>query len=422
MHLLYSLFIYCYRFGIGVAALWNIKARKWVEGRRKQALQPIALSPPVIWMHCASLGEFEQGRPVFEKILHEYPACKGVITFFSPSGFEATLQYQGATHILYLPLGTRQAASRFVNLLNPSLVIWVKYEYWYHYLKILQERKIPTLLISATFRSSQPFFKWYGSLHRQMLRSFTHLFVQTDSSAQLLATLGLSSATTVNGDTRFDRVTEVAAGFQEIPGISGFTGKSKVVVAGSTWLEDEEELDHFANTHPEISFIIAPHEIHPSRLREMKHLFKKSITYSDYLQLEQKNSESMPTVRDQYNTLIIDNIGMLSRLYRYATIAYVGGGFGEEGVHNVLEAAVYGRPVVFGPVFNRYMEAIELLEEGGAYTIETALELEKVFNDLLHDETLYMATAKAAKIYVYSKRGATEGILRFIQEKRLLTS
>ena len=373
-------------------------------------------------MHCASLGEFEQGRPVFEKILDEYPNCKGVITFFSPSGFEATRQYQRAVQILYLPLETRHAASRFIDSLNPSLVIWVKYEYWYHYLKILQERKIPALLISATFRNTQPFFKWYGSLHRKMLRSFSHLFVQTDASAELLATIGLSAITTVNGDTRFDRVTEVAAGFQEIPAISGFTGKGKVIVAGSTWLEDEEELDHFANTHPEISFIIAPHEIHPSRIRELKQLFKKSITYSDYLQLVQNDPERLASLREKYNTLIIDNIGMLSRLYRYATIAYVGGGFGEEGVHNVLEAAVYGRPVVFGPVFNRYMEAIELLEEGGAYTIETALELEKVFNDLLHDETLYMATAKAAKIYVYSKRGATEVILRFIQEKRLLTS
>lgn len=403
-----------------MAALWNIKAKKWVEGRKKQSREKIAFTQPVIWMHCASLGEFEQGRPVFEKILEKYPAYKGVITFFSPSGFEATSNYKGASKIFYLPLGTRNAAKDFINLLNPALVIWVKYEYWYHYLKILRERNIPTLLISASFRASQPFFKWHGSLHREMLRSFTHLFVQTEGSAHLLSSLGLSSKTNVNGDTRFDRVLEVAANIQPVPSIDSFCNNSKVIVAGSTWLDDEEELDHYANTHPEISFIIAPHEIHPSRIREIKQLFKKAITYSDYL--KQKDSGNFTGLREQYNTLIIDNIGMLSRLYRYATITYVGGGFGDDGVHNVLEAAVYGKPVVFGPVFNRYMEAIELLEDGGAFTIETALGLEKAFDDLLHDEVFYQAAAIAAKNYVYSKKGATERILRFIQEKRLLTS
>ena len=420
MRLLYSLFIYCYRFGIGVAALWNIKARKWVEGRKEQSRKKISSSHPVIWMHCASLGEFEQGRPVFEAVLSQYPLYKGVITFFSPSGYEATLHYKGAAHILYLPLGTRLAANRFIDSLNPALVIWVKYEYWYHYLKVLQERNIPTLLVSATFRNNQPFFKWYGNLHREMLQSFTHLFVQTESSAQLMKSVGLDKKTSVSGDTRFDRVVTIASDFQPIPLVEDFCGNSKVIVAGSTWLDDEEELDHYANTHPAITFIIAPHEIHPSRLREICHLFKKAITYTKYQEkLKQENSQSL---RGKYNTLIIDNIGMLSRLYRYATITYVGGGFGEDGVHNVLEAAVFGKPVVFGPVFNRYMEAIELLEEGGAFTIETALELEKVFDNLLQDESLYRTTANAAKNYVFAKKGATGIILGYIQEKRLLTS
>jgi 3-deoxy-D-manno-octulosonic-acid transferase len=420
VQLFYSLFIYCYRFGIGVAAHWNIKARKWVEGRKEQSLQKISLTQPVVWMHCASLGEFEQGRPVFEAVLSQYPAYKGVITFFSPSGYEATRHYNGAAHIFYLPLGTRQAAKRFIDALNPALVLWVKYEYWYHFLRVLRERNIPTLLLSASFRNSQPFFKWYGSLHREMLRSFTHLFVQTESSAQLMKSVGLEAKTTVSGDTRFDRVVTIASDFQPVPFIEDFCGNSKVIVAGSTWLDDEEELDHYANTHPEITFILAPHEIDPSRIREICHLFKKAITYTKYQEkIKQDNSLSL---REKYNTLIIDNIGMLSRLYRYATITYVGGGFGEDGVHNVLEAAVYGKPVVFGPVFNRYMEAIELLEDGGAFTIETALELEKVFDNLLEDQTLYRSTADAAKNYVYSKKGATGVILGFIQEKRLLTS
>jgi len=424
VYFLYAVFILLYRVGISVVSTWNPKARKWKQGRKnvmEKVRQELAgNNAPIVWMHCASLGEFEQGRPLFERILQHYPLYKGIITFFSPSGFESTQNYAVSSHTFYLPFGSEKICREFVDILNPSLVLWVKYEYWLYYLKHLYKKKIPTLLVSAHFRPDQPFFKWYGKVHRQMLHYFTYLFVQTESSRHLLETIGYGQKTILNGDTRFDRVLDIAKQFEPLPAIAAFCQDTRVIVAGSTWLEDEEEMEHYANTHPGISFVIAPHEIHPDRLREMKVLFKNAILYSDYVKVQDPVQKT--AVRKKYNTLIVDNIGMLSKLYHYATIAYVGGGFGEEGVHNILEAAVYGKPVIFGPVFNKYTEAIELLEEGGAITIETALELEKTFDLLITDEKMYLERAKAAQNYVYSKDGATRRILSYIQANRLLTS
>ena len=374
---------------------------------------------PIIWMHCASLGEFEQGRPLFERLLKQYPAYKGLITFFSPSGYEVMKLYSTASYIYYLPFGTNSTSRRFIELVNPRLVVWVKYEFWLYYLKNLFLRNIPIILVSAHFRPDQPFFKWYGGIHREMLGYFTHLFVQNEASRQLLGRIGFEDKSTLNGDTRFDRVVEIAERNELLDVIDVFCQNSRVIVAGSTWLDDEEELEHYANIHPEISFIVAPHEIHSERLREIKALFKKSVLYSDYVQ---KAVDKKTSIRRECNTLIIDNIGMLSKLYRYATVCYVGGGFGEDGVHNVLEAAVYGKPVVFGPVFNKYTEAIELVEEGGGLSVDTAIELEKLFDRLLSDQEMYLETARAAKRYVYSKKGATDRILTYIQANRLLTN
>ncbi|MGZ5136085.1 MAG: 3-deoxy-D-manno-octulosonic acid transferase, partial [Flavitalea sp.] len=325
-------------------------------------------------------------------------------------------------YVFYLPFGSRRLSSRFIRLTKPTLVLWVKYDYWYYYLDELKQMNIPVLLISAYFNKEQAFFKWYGKMQRQMLTCFSRIFVQTGYSKELLETIELSALSTVSGDTRFDRVIEIAEGLNGYEFIEAFCGSKRVIVAGSTWPEDEEELDHFANTHPEIAFIIAPHEIHEAHLKEIEKLFKRTLRLSS-LQTQLSNG-SMSTQPDgnSPNVLIIDNIGMLSRLYRYATIAYVGGGFGDDGVHNVLEAAVYGKPVVFGPVFNKYIEAIDLLEEGAAYTIETALELESVFNELLKDQGLYLEVCDAARRYVYSKKGATEKIVQYIQENRLLTN
>lgn len=440
MHLFfYTIFCRLYLLGVRLAARWNPKARLWLEGRKgllekleKAGIQhpeasirkpetdsPLTTHHSLVWIHCASLGEFEQGRPVLEALRSRYPGIKILLTFFSPSGYEVRKNYEGADYVFYLPMDSRANARRFLDIVQPSLVIWIKYEYWYHYLTALKKRKIPTLLVSGIFRPGQPFFKWYGRLHRYILESFTHLFVQSADSRDLLAGIGFTANVTVNGDTRFDRVAQIAQQFAPIPAVEAFCGNHPVIVAGSTWLDDEEELDHYANTHPEMRFIIAPHEVHEAHLVEIEKLFRHTVRYS-VLQKRVPGTVS----RDQHvtNTLIIDNIGMLSRLYKYATITYVGGGFGNDGVHNVLEAAVYGKPVVHGPVYEKYIEATELVEQGGAFPIETALELEKVLNNLLTETAAYNKACRQAGDYVRNKAGATDAVLQFIQEKRLLTS
>jgi 3-deoxy-D-manno-octulosonic-acid transferase len=369
---------------------------------------------PLLWMHCASLGEFEQGRPVIEGIRTNYPGTRVIITFFSPSGYEIRKNYPGAEFIYYLPMDSASNARRFLEIVQPDLVLWVKYEYWYYFLREIKNRNIPLLLISGLFRKDQAFFKWYGSLHRTMLSFFRHLFLQKQHSAGLLAGIPGTPPLTVNGDTRFDRVSAIAAGFTPIESVAAFCGNSKVVVAGSTWQEDEEELDHYANSHPELKFIIAPHEIDEAHLKTMESLFKNTVRFSQWEKAFRSGTASPA------NVLLIDNIGMLSRLYHYATITYVGGGFGDDGIHNILEAAVYGKPVFFGPVFDKFWEAIELLECGGAYTVENALELEATMNRLLGDPIEYSESCLAALRYTQENRGATASILQYIQQHHLV--
>ncbi len=421
----YIVFLWLYKTGIWIISPWNQKARLWIRGRKgilnRIKAAGIGKNDRVIWMHCASLGEFEQGRPVIEALKRQDPACKTVITFFSPSGYEIKKDYAGADHIFYLPSDSRRNAREFIRAVRPRLALWIKYDYWFYYLNELKKRNIPVLLISASFREEQPFFKWWGRLHRYMLDCFTHLFVQTETSKTLLQRIGISANVSISGDTRFDRVIEIAGRFEPIPAVERFCGSSPVIVAGSTWAEDEEELDHYANTHPEIRFIIAPHEIDEEHLRDIEQLFHRSIRFS---QLTGNGTASSIGSRQPAvpNVLIIDNIGMLSRLYHYATIAYVGGGFGDDGVHNVLEAAVYGKPVVFGPVIEKYLEAVDLVDTGGGIVVDSALEVESVFNRLFNNADEYRFACEASKNYVYAKKGATEAIVRFVQENRLLTS
>jgi 3-deoxy-D-manno-octulosonic-acid transferase len=421
----YHVFLLLYKMGIRFISPWNEKAKLWLEGRRglfdgmKAALGGDWGSAPIVWMHCSSLGEFEQGRPVLEALRREVPNCRIVLSFFSPSGYTTKKDYSGADHVFYLPLDSPANARQFIDLVRPTLVLWVKYDYWYYFLVELKKRNIPTLLVSGVFRPDQPFFRWYGRLHRYMLECFTHLFVQTEASRELLRKLRLVDQVSVSGDTRFDRVIEIAEAGEPLPLISAFCGSRTVIVAGSTWEEDEEEMDHYANTHPELRFIIAPHEIGEDRIREVEGLFRHSIRFSVWEKGEPRPaSGSWPDP----NVLIIDNIGMLSRLYRYATIAYVGGGFGDDGVHNVLEAAVYGKPVVFGPVIEKYIEAVELTEIGGGLIIDSALEAEKVFDRLLSNREECREIGEASLAYVHSKKGATKKIVGYIYEKRLLTS
>jgi 3-deoxy-D-manno-octulosonic-acid transferase len=426
--LLYNLFLTLYAWGIKLASLWNPKARKWVKGRmgilttinNSFKNQSNSNHATTVWMHCASLGEFEQGRPLLEALKHNHSKVKIVLTFFSPSGYEVMKAYDGADFIFYLPMDSPGHAKKFLDAVNPTLVLWVKYEYWFYYLKELKNRQIPTMLVSGIFRKNQPFFKWYGAFWRKMLGSFTHFFLQNEASIKLLGDLGFNDNITLTGDTRYDRVLEIANNFKTVPYIDQFCGDNQVVVAGSTWEEDELELLHFVQVHPNIKFIIAPHEIDQPNLINLKTLFPDSILYSA---LGNKNIESTEKPELLPHVLIIDNVGLLSRLYHYATVAYVGGGFGADGVHNVLEAAVYGKPVVFGPVYEKFDEAIGLLEAGGGFSIDAGpVKLESVLNGLLQHEMERKKTGDAARQFVLNNAGASQKIIEFLQEKRLLTS
>lgn len=408
--ILYHLFLFFYPVGIRLASLWNEKAQKWLQGRKNWRLKlqdQIDPTATYIWMHCASLGEFEQGRPVLEAIRQQAPQQKIVLTFFSPSGYEAQKDYQGADIICYLPMDNATNAKVFIDLIRPSFVIFVKYEFWHFYLKTLAKQKIPTILISGIFRPNQLFFKSYGSFYKNMLKSFTYFFLQNNASSELLTSIGLNNHT-ICGDTRFDRVITIANSFAPIQTIEAFIQDNTTIVAGSTWTEDDEELSHFANTNLAIKFIIAPHDITSDRIEACLSLYKNSIKYSDWLK------SNLTT--ENTNVLIIDNIGMLSKLYKYGTICYVGGAFGDDGVHNVLEAAVYYKPVVFGPVYDKYIEAKELEEAQGGFSIDNALELEELFNKLLTDQALYNRAAKNAGDYVGSKTGATPIIMNYINQ------
>ncbi len=415
----YELFLLLYAIAFRIAALFNTKARIGLQGR-ENILSIIKAnhttsSRQVVWMHCSSVGEFEQGRPLVESLKKAYPSTFIVITFFSASGYEAVKNYKGADQIYYLPFDGAYNAKKMVDILNPSLVLWIKYEFWYHYLHEFKRRNIPVLLVSGIFRNSQPFFKWYGSLWKEMLSSITYFFVQNESSLKLLSSIAINENVVVTGDTRFDRVIEIAEKFEPIAIIEKYCENNRVIVAGSTWEEDETEFIHYIKANPQIKFIIAPHETDIGNIQQIKKRYSNALLYTDLLQ-------SPDNQKELNNLLIIDNVGMLSRLYHYANITYVGGGFGADGVHNVLEAAVYGKPVIFGPEYKKYVEAIGLVESGGGIPIENALELESVLNLLWEQEETLKTKGIASKQFVFANAGASKKIIQFIQENRLLTN
>lgn len=279
--------------------------------------------------------------------------------FFSPSGYQVMKNFKGSDHIFYLPADSGGNAKKFIEEIKPTLVLWVKYEYWFYYLNELKNKNIPTLLISGIYRSNMPFFKWYGVLWKNVLNNFTHFFLQNNQSKNILEKVVAADKITVSGDTRFDRVIAIAEKFEPISEIEKFCGNSCVIVAGSTWEDDEAEWVHYAKVHREIKFIIAPHEIDKENLADIKKQFPTSIYYSEWIAGQQTTHKGQPATGNRQpfiNCLIIDNIGMLSRLYKYATICYVGGGFGDDGLHNILEAAVYGKPVIFGPQFEKILK------------------------------------------------------------------
>jgi len=415
----YHLFLFVYKAGIHLVSLGNSKAKLWIRGRKKifKKLRKTTAAfsdEKIVWMHCASLGEFEQGRPVLQKIKNIYSNVKVVVSFFSPSGFEIAKNNKDFPNIFYLPIDSKFHAEKWMNILKPDLVLWVKYEYWHYYLEEIKKRKTPLLMVSGVYTGQQAFFKWYGGFYRNMLDAFTHFFVQNESSKEELQKLVAANKITVSGDTRCDRVINIARNFTDVPGIAEFCGDKKVIVAGSTWEEDEAEWTHYVRSHPELRFIIAPHEIDEENLKDVKKEFAGAVFYSEWMEDREQFKH------EEINCLIINNIGMLSRLYYYATITYVGGGFGYDGLHNILEAAVYGKPVIFGPGYDKNFEAEELIECSGAIAIENAIELEKMVNRLLHNEEELLSRSNAAKNYVFKNAGATNKIISYINTEKLI--
>jgi 3-deoxy-D-manno-octulosonic-acid transferase len=414
--IIYDLGIRGYRAAVALAAATgNAKARRWQEGRRNWRVglqQHLPGTGPIVWVHAASLGEFEQGRPVLEAIRQQYPHCKILLTFFSPSGYEVRKDYQGADYVCYLPLDTRRNARDFSRLVKPALAIFIKYEFWYHMLTSLHREKVPVLLISGIFRSGQPFFKPYGGMFRKLLQQLTWIFVQDSASMALLEQAGITH-TTMAGDTRFDRVWALQEENRVLPGISEFIGGRQAVIAGSTWETDEALLASWwkkRNTEGRC-LIIAPHEVEAEHIEKLVTLFPGAIRYTAWTK-----SPATPG-----NVLIIDNVGMLSALYRYAAVTYVGGGFGKDGIHNILEPATYGKPVLFGPVFHKFPEAASLIAAGGGTSIHDLDMLDRQMEKLLQDESTRLNTGTQAKNYVAGNKGATGKILAYIQEKRFLT-
>ncbi|MBN8865573.1 MAG: 3-deoxy-D-manno-octulosonic acid transferase [Sphingobacteriales bacterium] len=414
----YNLFLLAFKAGIRIAALFHPKARKWVKGRHQifERLQSAIIpGQQVVWMHCASLGEFEQGRPLLEALRTQYPSCKLLLTFFSPSGYEVRKNYPGADWVFYLPMDGPRNARRFLEIVQPSLVIFVKYEFWFYYLKKVKYRNIPLILVSALFWEKMSFFKWYGAMQRKMLSRFDQLFVQDANSQQLLQNIGIGPITTISGDTRFDRVAAIARQAASVPVVEQFTAGRPALIAGSTWPEDETLLHQVWLQMPNtgLRIVVAPHDISENRINAIEKLFPQSIRYSAAI----KNG--LPA--SDIPVLIIDNIGLLSSIYRYGMACYIGGGFGK-GIHNTLEAAVYAKPLLFGPVFHKFKEAKDLIAAGAAFSITEPAEAVAHLQQWIQWPDSRVKAGMAAGQYVDRSVGATRKILDFIQEKRLLTS
>jgi len=399
MYWLYNISILIYGLVIRLASLFNKKAKLFIKGRKGIFEQIEATTQQLehpIWFHFASLGEFEQGRPVLEKIKTLNPNEKIVITFFSPSGYEIRKNYALADAILYLPLDTPANARRFVSMVKPKMSIFTKYEFWPNYFQSLASNQIPLYIISGIFRPTQVFFKWYGGFYRNVLSYVNHFFVQNEESATLLKSIGINSID-ISGDTRFDRVYENSLTPKELPIIEDFCKDAPIIVAGSTWHDDEKLLVRLAEENPDWKIIIAPHEIHSSHISEIEQLFPYALKFSE---INKAKVESQ--------VLIIDNIGMLSSLYQYGKIAYIGGGFGA-GIHNTLEAAAFGMPVIFGPNYDKFQEAKDLIHIGAAISICNSEELTSAFEYFKTNES-----GDIAKSYVKSKIGAMDMIINKI--------
>lgn len=407
MVIIYYLAVKAYGVAILAASLVNRKARLWVSGRvnwqqrLKHALKDT--SEKRIHFHCPSLGEFEQGRPVLEKLRKNYPDHFICLTFFSPSGYEIRKNDPLADLVCYLPLDGPVNAIRFIRTLRPSIAFFVKYDFWHFLIHTYHRKKIPVIFISSKFRKGQLFFRWYGGFYKRILKRVDHFFVQDQTSLEILYNNSIAHVT-VSGDTRFDRVAENARSTEDIPAIGEFTKGSKVFIAGSTWPADERHLAGLFNSlDPEWKVIIAPHEISKSHIQSLADSLENPVLFSEL------NAQTF-----NRRVLIIDNIGMLSSLYKAADMAYIGGGFGR-GIHNILEAATFGIPVVFGPRYNKFREAVELSKNEGAFPVRDKRELEQTLRKLMSDDIMREKAGKVCKDYVENNQGATRIIMEYVK-------
>ena len=396
--LLYNFCVAVYARLIALASLWNPKAKLWTTGRKnvfERMARAISPSDRIVWIHVASLGEFEQGRPLMEQIRKQYPEFKILLTFFSPSGYEVRKDYKGADYIFYMPIDTPRNVRRFLDIAHPEIAVFVKYEFWLNYLRQLKARGARTYVISSIFRRNSIFFRSYGFLWRQALDAFDRIFVQNEESRELLHGIGFDNVI-VAGDTRFDRVAAIAEAVKRIDAIETFKGDAPLFIAGSTWRPDEEILMELIADNPRIKFVIAPHEMDEARInRIMTQTCGRAVRYT--------HCDAQSLARSQ--VLILDTVGILASVYRYASWAYIGGGFGV-GIHNTLEAATFALPIAFGPNYAKFKEARDMVALGAATKVESAEELKRWFAPLRDDSVL------RAKVYTVKNQGATSLIMR----------
>ena len=407
---MYSLAIYLYMLCVNIAALFNKKARLLKNGHAKTykiLRRGIKDGEQYLWFHAASLGEFEQGRPLIEKIRRNCPQYRILLPFFSPSGYEVRKDYEGADVCCYLPFDTMLNARKFIRIAKPTMAFFIKYEFWQNYITELHRNNIPTYSVASIFRPNQIFFRWYGHKYRNVLRCFTHLFVQNQQSINLLNSLNINNATIV-GDTRMDRVLQIRQTAKKLPLCEAFcqspASEGHTIVAGSSWQPDEDILIDYFNNHSEQRIILAPHVVSESHLAEIESKLRRPTV---------RYSKATPETATSAHCLIIDCYGLLSSIYRYATIAYVGGGFGA-GIHNVPEAAVYGIPVIIGPNNRRFREARELIEQGGCFEIRNSQDYISIITHLTTDAPFLEHASQVANDYISANAGAVDKIYKHI--------
>ncbi len=408
---IYNILIHFTSFILRIIAFFNPKLKLFVEGRKSvfnQLQNKINSNDKTIWIHCASLGEFEQGLPIIEQLKQVYPNHKTIVSFFSPSGYEVKKNSSVADVITYLPLDTKKNAKQFLKLVHPDMAIFVKYEFWPNYLTQLKKENIRTLLVSGIFRQNQTFFKWHGKWMLKFLNSFEHFFVQNETSKLLLQKINKTNVS-VNGDTRFDRVSEIVKRDNSLPFIEVFIDKKTTIVYGSSWPDDETiYLNHLNNSPNTIKHIIAPHNINNSHIEKLKNSISKPVVL--HSEMHNKNLA-------EYSVFIIDTIGILTKIYSYASIAYVGGGF-KTGLHNTLEPAVFGIPIIIGPEYDKFQEAIDLVHLKGMLPVSSENEYNQIISSLVTNKTIRELTGKKNKIYIAKKKGATDTVINYIRKTR----